>query len=166
MRELNSPPPAMSHSPAYYQQSRSSNNSSPAPRSQPFPQRPPPAQVAMGRADKLPHNHEHIKASVSSATSGSTDATDPRSYSPPQAYQYASEAERGHMQGRSPRQVHMSPAVSDRVSNSHRHTREMVQATPDTVIRYIQHDADEDDIEEPDHAIWILVCLHESCFSL
>ena len=35
----------------------------------------------------------------------------------------------------------------------------MVQAPPETVIRYIRQDVDDDGEEEdsPDHAIWILV---------
>lgn len=157
MREANSPPPAMSHSPAYYQQYRSSNSSSPAHRQSQALRRPPPAHLEPQQAH-LP-NADHLKSSISSATSGSTDATDQRDYTCTQTYPRASEAERGQLPDPRGRSSQLSPTASHRASNGHHSHREMVQASPPTVIRYIQEDVDEEDEEEtPDHAIWILVC--------
>lgn len=152
MREPNSPPLAMSHSPAYYQHYRSSNNSSPTGRHSHPPRRPPPAHVAP-RQEPLAES-DHLKTSISSATSGSTDATDPRYQQSSPTYQYNGDAERGHGLGGRSCQSQFSPATSQR----HGH-REMVQAPPATVVRYIRQDADDDEEEEeaPDHAIWILV---------
>lgn len=160
MRETDASPPAMSHSPAYHP-----HYTSPASVSPPIPpphrmQRPVPAHLT-GRIDKLPHGLDHIKASVSSATSGSTDATDPRLQTVPQAYQYHTDLERGHAPERSRDRGYRSPPTSTRISHSRQRPREMEQAPPSTVIRYIQQDVEEDeeDVEEPDHAIWILVSL-------
>lgn len=158
MRKSDTPPLAMSHSPAYYQHYQSPISSSPAltsstPRLQPPPQ----AQVAY-RTEKYPQGPEHVKASVSSATSGSTDATDPRSQHISQVYQNTWDPESGYGQTQSGRHSHRSPASMNRMSDSQRRPREMEQAPPATVIRYIRQEVDDDEEEEePDHAIWILV---------
>lgn len=133
MCEPQSPPLAMSHSPAYHPHYRASQSSSPAFRQQPPPRRPPPAHVEGQPVRSL----SDVKASISSATSGSTDATEADRHS---------------------RQSQLSSAASHRLSNSNNGHREMVQAPPATVIRYIQYDVDEEEEgEEPGHAIWILV---------
>lgn len=156
MREPDAPPPAMSHSPAYHPHYASPASSSPAIPSTPRMQRPVPAHLA-NRATKLPHGHDHIKASVSSATSGSTDATDPRAYNALQPYQQQPDLERGDLLDSGRRHCHRSQPASHRVESRQR-SREMEQHPPATVIRYIQQDVDDDeDVEEPDHAIWILV---------
>jgi len=144
----------MSHSPAYYEHTRSSNSSFTAPRDQLSPRRPPHAYLGSNQ-EHLP-NADHVKTSISSATSGSTDATDPRNHNPARPYQYGPAAERGHAQDRRGRHSQLSPAASHRVSNSAHGHREMVQAPPPTVIRYIQEDGDDEEEEKPDHAIWIL----------
>jgi hypothetical protein len=145
MREPVPPPPPMSQAPAY-----SSAHKSPYQQAALYkytqPLRSPPAA------------HIEAKQSVSSATSGTTDVTDPTANSAGQGYHGGPHVERSlaqsHLQSRP---QYMSPTTSSRLSASQPRTREMVQAPPATVIRYIQHDVDEDDEEEPDHAIWILV---------
>jgi hypothetical protein len=105
-------------------------------------------------------NADHLKTSISSATSGSTDSTGQRN-TYPQSYQYHADAERGYGSDPRSRSSYLSPAASQRQSHGRHAHREMVQAPPETVIRYIRQDVDDDGEEdEPaDHAIWILVGL-------
>ncbi|KPI38608.1 uncharacterized protein AB675_4240 [Cyphellophora attinorum] len=156
MRKPDSVPPPMSHSPAYYPHYASPVSSSPAVPSTPRLHRPVPAHLS-DRPDKFSHVPNHIKASVSSATSGSTDATNSRVQNAPQPYPYQSDLERGDVAERSRRHGNRSHSTSHRVESRQR-SREMEQQPPSTVIRYVQSDieGDDDDDEEPDHAIWIL----------
>jgi hypothetical protein len=149
------PPPAMSHSPAYYEQYRTSHNSSPAVRQMYPPQRPHAAHV-VGKSQPF-SQADHLKTSISSATSRSTDSSDPRNTTT-QTHSDSADIERGH--GRDVRnyQSRRSPTDSQRQTHATYGHREMAQAPPDTVVRYIRQDVDEDEVpENPDHAIWILV---------
>jgi hypothetical protein len=166
MRQTDSNPPPMSHSPAYCPHYASPASSSPAVPSTPRLHRPVPAHLS-DRTDKFPHVPDRIKASASSATSGSTDATNSRVQNAPQLYPYQSDLERGDVAERSRRHGNRSHSTSHRIESRQR-SREMEQQPPSTVIRYVQSDieGDDEDGEEPDHAIWILVSLSDPCCTL
>ena len=161
MRETNAPPPVMTQSPVYSQHHSSPMSFSPVSSSQPHVQRPIPAHLTY-QSEKFPRGSDHVKASISSATSGSTDATDSRFQHISQAHHQTPDLERG--QEHSTSRSHCNRGQSSRISENRQRSREMIQAHPDTVIRYIRQDVDEDDedVEEPDHAIWILVSLGSS----
>ena len=97
----------------------------------------------------------YIKTSVSSATSGSTGTSDYKTYLPTQPYRVGSQAERGLMD-KSQSKNSRVPSPSNGPGASVVGRPEMVE-DHSAVIRYIQHDDEDDEPEEQDHAIWILV---------
>ena len=147
---------------AYYEHQRSPNSSPPArydPRG-PSIQRPPTVYVNYPRPHPCGRYHPenaHAKTSVSSATSASSAASELKPYQSIQPYIMGSQAERGHVQHSSRSTSHMSPAQSRVPPNSNVGRSEMVE-DHSAVIRYLQeNEIDGDQIQEKDHAIWILV---------
>ena len=165
MMSVSSPPPPMTQSAVYYEHQRSSNSSSPAqyyPQSAPLRQ--PPAvyhsHARSGPAARFHPDTTHAKSSVSSATSGSSAISELKPYRSVQPYNMGTHAERGHLEHSSRRPSQMSPSQSHMARGSHVARSEMVE-DHSAVIRYLQeHEIEDDQPPEKDHAIWILVRTH------
>ena len=153
------PPPPMRHSSAYHERQRSSNSSSPAQFYPPPPplSRPPPAHVTREGSSHRERqgSSTHPKASISSATSGSSGISESKYPSDRRQNRHGSQAERGLMD-KSPSRESGGPHRNNGTNESNFGRSEMVE-DHSAVIRYIQHDDIDDEPPEKDHAIWILV---------
>lgn len=163
------PPPPMTHSAEYYEHQRKSNNS---PQAFSHPRRPslrPPPAVYVGHTRNSPtgryHGHDsHVKTSASSGTSASSAASDLKPYKPIHPYIMGSEAEQGYVEHSSRRSSHISPTRSHAPTGSNIGHSEMVE-DHSAVVRYVQeHEINEDEQGEKDHALWILVSSYASYY--
>lgn len=147
----------MSHSAAYFEHQRSSNSSSPSH----YYSRPPQHPQAVYLQNTRPHaagRHQlansHAKNSVSSATSASTAASELKPQLPEHPYNMGPHVERAQHEDIPRRPSQLGPTWSHRTPENN----EMVE-DHSAVIRYLQeHEIEDDERREHDHAIWILVC--------
>lgn len=155
-------PPPMSHSAAHYDRRNSPRSSHQHHQYPPIPSpsRPSPAYfvpsnkvpVASRRTDP---NRAH--SSVSSGESGSTVASDFKSYPTKQSYHYGSQAERGMVGESDARMSYFSSQAHTEAPIGIHGQSEMIE-DQSAVFRYIQQQQADDEAEKvDDHAIWILV---------
>jgi len=157
-----SEPPPMSHSAAYYE--RRNSPRSPHQHHQyppsPSPSRPSPVYFVSGSKPPVASRRtdpNRAQSSVSSGESGSTVASDFKSFPNAQSYQYASQAERGVVGQENVRQSYISSQAHTEVPIGSHGQSEMIE-DQSVVLRYIQQHQAEDEAERvDDHAIWILV---------
>ncbi|RVX68032.1 hypothetical protein B0A52_08443 [Exophiala mesophila] len=181
---LSSKPPPMAHSDAYYE-SRSIPSSSQIayqyPPTVPL-QHPSPAHVNPTLHPR-PYTSTHRtdpnrpQGSVSSGESGSTAESDFKPYLHKQTYLQSPQLERGQpvLGGRDHTQPYYAPHIDTRIPSSNHGPSEMIE-DQSAVYRYIQqHQAEEEEYKEDDHALWILMwmsfldpfyCLFSAIFTL
>jgi hypothetical protein len=98
-----------------------------------------------------------VKLSVSSAASGSSTTSDLKPPQPIDPYAMGSHTERAVVRDTSRRSSQMSPSRTQHAEGTYTGHREMVE-DHSAVIRYLQeHELEDDEPPENDHAIWILV---------
>lgn len=157
-----SEPPPMSHSAAYYDRRTSPRSPHQQYQYPPSPSLSRPSPAYFVPSTKVPvasrrTDPNRAQSSVSSGESGSTVASDIKSFPNKQSYQYGSQAERGLVGEENVRQSYINSQTHTEVPIGSHGQSEMIE-DQSAVLRYIQqHQADDEEEREDDHAIWILV---------
>jgi hypothetical protein len=157
-----SEPPPMRHSAAYYEGRISPRSPHQHHQYPPNPSLSRPSPAYFIPSNKVPvasrrTDPNRAQSSVSSGESGSTVASDFKSYPTKHSYQHGSQVERGLVDENDARISYFSsPAPTEPPIGSHGQS-EMIE-DQSAVFRYIQQQQADDEAEKvDDHAIWILV---------